>query len=135
MTAFPIGAQEAAHCIDYTTHAPNDVILTAVYVVVTCGPALISSRGYLRWFGLANLVGVITAAIVRADELTSVWCLYAAMASLLILEHFAASGPLRRAGDRPVRKSRPAALGRDRAVATWPSTSSRARSPSVQSRS
>jgi hypothetical protein len=88
VTAFPIGAQEAAHCIDYTTHAPNDVILTAVYVVVTCGPALISSRRYLRWFGLVNLVGVIATAIVRADELTSLWCLYAAMASLLILEHF-----------------------------------------------
>jgi hypothetical protein len=88
VTAYPIGAQEAAHCIDYTTHAPNDVILTALYVVVTCGPALISSRPYLRWFGLANLVGVIATAAVRADELTSLWCLYAAMASLLILEHF-----------------------------------------------
>lgn len=88
VTAYPVGAQEAAHCIDYTTHAPNDVTLTALYVVVTCGPALISSRRYLRWFGLVNLVGVIATAIVRADELTSLWCLYAAMASLLILEHF-----------------------------------------------
>jgi hypothetical protein len=31
---------------------------------------------------------VITTGIVRADELTSVWCLYAAFVSVLILEHF-----------------------------------------------
>ena len=58
------------------------------YVAVTCGPALMSSRRYLRWFGLISLVGVIAVAVVRADELTSLWCLYVALASALILEHF-----------------------------------------------
>jgi predicted branched-subunit amino acid permease len=88
VTTYPIGAQQAAHCIIYTTHTPNDVIITVLYVVVTCGPALISSREYLRWFGLLSLVGVIGTALVRVDGLTSLWCLYAAMVSVLILEHF-----------------------------------------------
>ena len=88
VTAYPIGAQEAAHCINYTTHTPNDVAVTLLYVLVTCGPALISSRRYLRWFGAVSLVGVIATALVRVDELTSLWCLYAAMVSGLILEHF-----------------------------------------------
>ena len=88
VTAYPVGAQEAGHCINYTTHTPNDVIVTVLYVVVTCGPALVSSRAYLRRFGLLSLAGVIAVALVRADELTSLWCLYAAMVSVLILEHF-----------------------------------------------
>jgi hypothetical protein len=88
VTAYPVGAQQAAHCINYTTHTPNDATVTLLYVVVTCGPALISSRRYLRWFGLASLVGVVATALIRAEQLTSLWCLYAAMVSVLILEHF-----------------------------------------------
>jgi hypothetical protein len=88
VTAYPVGAQEEARCIDYTTHTPNDVLIGALYVVATCGPALISSRRYLRWFGLISLIGVIATALVRVDELTSLWCLYVALVSVLILEHF-----------------------------------------------
>jgi hypothetical protein len=88
VTAYPVGAQVQARCIDYTTHTPNDLLVGVLYVLVTCGPALISSRRYLRWFGLVSLAGVIAAALVRVDELTSVWCVYVALVSVLILEHF-----------------------------------------------
>lgn len=88
VTAYPVGAQVQGHCIDYTTHTPNDYLIGALYVLVTCGPALVSSRRHLRWFGLLGLVGVIATAIVRIDELTSLWCLYVAFVSVLILEHF-----------------------------------------------
>jgi hypothetical protein len=88
VTAYPVGAQQAPHCIVYTTHTPNDVIVAGLYVVVTCGPSLISSRQYLRLFGLVSVIGAIGTALVRADDLTSLWCLYAAMVSVLILEHF-----------------------------------------------
>jgi len=88
VTAYPVGAQPEARCIDYTTHTPNDILIGVLYVAVTCGPALMSGRPYLRWFGLISLAGVIAVALVRADELTSLWCLYVAMVSVLILEHF-----------------------------------------------
>lgn len=88
VTAYPIGASEQARCIDYTTHTPNDALIGLLYVAVTCGPALISSRRYLRWFGLFSLIGVIVTAVVRVDELTSLWCVYVAIVSVLILEHF-----------------------------------------------
>jgi peptidoglycan/LPS O-acetylase OafA/YrhL len=99
VTAYPVGAQAQARCIDYTTHTPNDVLIGGLYVAVTCGPALLSSRPYLRWFGLISLVGVIAVAVVRVDELTSLWCLYVALVSALILEHFRRqrSGEARRA--------------------------------------
>ena len=88
VTAYPVGAHEEARCIDYTTHTPNDALIGLLYVAVTCGPALISSRRYLRWFGLVSLVGVIVTAVVRVDELTSLWCVYVALVSVLIFEHF-----------------------------------------------
>jgi hypothetical protein len=64
VTAYPVGAQLQARCIDYSTHTPNDLLIGVLYVVVTCGPALISSRRHLRWFGVVSLVGVIAAAYV-----------------------------------------------------------------------
>jgi hypothetical protein len=88
VTAYPVGAQPQARCIDYTTHTPNDILIGVLYVAVTCGPPLMSSRRYLRWFALMSLVGVVVVSIVRTDELTSLWCLYVALISVLILEHF-----------------------------------------------
>jgi hypothetical protein len=102
VTAYPVGAQQAAHCIIYTTHTPNDVAVAILYVFVTCAPALASSRQYLRWFGLVSLGGVIATAVVRADDLTSLWCLYAALVSVLILEHFRRRGAAERRVERPL---------------------------------
>ena len=93
VTAYPVGAQQQARCIDYTTHTPNDLLIGALYVLVTCGPALVSTRRHLRWFGAVSLVGVIVAALVRLDELTSVWCVYVALVSVLILVHFRRQTP------------------------------------------
>jgi hypothetical protein len=105
--AYPVGAQLQARCIDYTTHTPNDLLIGALYVAVTCGPALISSRRYLRWFGVVSLVGVIAAALVRVGELTSLWCVYVALVSVLILEHFRRQRAFEAAPSRSVVRSEP----------------------------
>jgi hypothetical protein len=88
VTQFPVFASEQAHCIDYRTHAPDGYLLPALYVLVTCGPPLLSSLRYLRWFGALNLLGAGGTALVRAEELTSLWCVYAALVSVLVLAHF-----------------------------------------------
>lgn len=93
VTAFPVGALQQSRCIDYTTHTPNDLLIGVIYVTVTCAPALLSTRRHLRWFGAVSLVGVIGAALVRFDELTSLWCVYVALVSVLILEHFRRRSP------------------------------------------
>ncbi len=93
VTAYPVGAQQLARCIDYTTHTPNDLLIGALYVIVTCGPALMSTRRHLRWFGAVSLLGAVAAALVRVDELTSLWCVYVALVSVLILEHFRRQTP------------------------------------------
>jgi hypothetical protein len=105
--AYSVGAQLQARCIDYTTHTPNDLLIGVLYVAVTCGPALISSRRYLRWFGVVSLVGVIAAALVRVGELTSLWCVYVALVSVLILEHFRRQRAFEAAPSRSVARPEP----------------------------
>jgi hypothetical protein len=94
-TQYPLYAVEHAHCIAYITHISSvthhdlfEVEVTAAYVLATCGAALLSSRRYLRWCGAANLVGVSLAATLYYSEFTSVWCVYGAFVSVLILQHF-----------------------------------------------
>jgi hypothetical protein len=87
VTQYPILATEHARGIAYYTHVPGDAV-AVLYLVATCGPPLLSTRPYLRWFGVINLVGAGFAAVVSILEFESLWCLYAALASVLILEHF-----------------------------------------------
>ncbi|WP_210491669.1 DUF6629 family protein [Patulibacter sp. SYSU D01012] len=96
VTAWPVLAEERAHCVAYTTHTPYALPSATAYVLAVCVPALVSSQRHLRWFGVVNVVGLLGAATMQEEEFTSVWCLYAAVMSVLILVHF------RRAGrDRP----------------------------------
>jgi hypothetical protein len=88
VTQYPVAVTEGAHCLSYQTHTPDGTMLAVLYVAATCLPALLSSRPYLRWFGAVNLVAVAVAATVQRVGFVSIWCLYAALASMLILEHF-----------------------------------------------
>ena len=62
--------------------APLGTQAAVLYVIATCAPALLSSRRYLQWFGVVNLVGVAIAFTIREAEFTSVWCVYAALVSV-----------------------------------------------------
>jgi hypothetical protein len=94
VTQYPIFAVEHAHCVAYVTHMIQiahhsrlELAVATLYVMATCGGALLSSGRYLRWAGAANLVGVAFAATMYYSEFTSVWCAYAALVSVLILGH------------------------------------------------
>jgi hypothetical protein len=88
VTQYPISARARAHCIVYATHTPLGTPSAVAYVLATCAPALVSSRRYLRWLGAASLTGAVLTAGLRAEAFTSLWCIYAALVSVLILEQF-----------------------------------------------
>lgn len=92
LTQWPIVAEERAHCVAYTTHTPYAIPSATAYVLAVCGPALLSSQRHLRWFGVVNIGGLLVAATMQEEEFTSVWCLYAALMSVLILLHFRRQG-------------------------------------------
>ena len=84
----PLEAIAHPHGIEYLSGALGGYVAAVCYVIATCVPALLSSRRYLRWFGVANIAAAGFTFAVHQVEFASIWCLYAASASLLILEHF-----------------------------------------------
>jgi hypothetical protein len=56
----------------------------ALYVLCTCGPFLLSSTRALRSFGAILVVGLIISSSLYLLAFISVWCFFAAIASLTI---------------------------------------------------
>ena len=57
------------------------------YVNATVFTTIAATGHYLRLFGFANAIGISVAGWLRYDAVTSIWCIYAAMISGLILLH------------------------------------------------
>jgi hypothetical protein len=100
LATVPLTASLSDHVVLYHADTGFGIPTAVAYIVATCAPALLSSFRHLRWFGLANVVGLAGAAVIREEAVTSVWCLYAAFASVLLLLHLLA---VRRSEARLVR--------------------------------
>ncbi len=83
----PIGVQEHPHALSYQTGVQNAGWWAALYIVAVIGPAVLSGYTSIVWFGLINLVGLVVVAVVYAQAFASLWCIYAAAASVLVLVH------------------------------------------------
>lgn len=79
-----ISAHIVGNTIDYRGVGDSGNIITGLYVVVTCGSFLMSSQHKIRWFGIANIAAVALIAWEQADGLTSLWCIWGAIVSVLI---------------------------------------------------
>ena len=83
-----VTAHAVHHTIQYGGAGDYAVPATVLYVVATCVPPLLSSFLEVRLFGAANLAAVGVIAWAQADGLTSVWCVWAAVISVLIYAQF-----------------------------------------------
>jgi heme exporter protein D len=79
-----VGARIVGNAIDYRGAGGAGVVMTVLYVVATCGTFLLSSQRRIVWFGVANVVAVAAIAWEQAEGLTSLWCLWAGVVSVLI---------------------------------------------------
>jgi len=93
----------------YSIGLGHGVTVIGCYIVATCGPLFLSSFRWFRWFGAANLVAVVTLAILVADGFTSLWCLYAALVSAAVAWHLRS---------RSSHLANPETFGTDTVVAT-----------------
>lgn len=78
------------HSIHYHNPGTTFFAVAAIYVLVTCGALILSGHRVVRWFGWLNFVGVIATLIVKGYAFTSIWCLYAAVMSLVLYWQFGA---------------------------------------------
>ncbi len=79
-----VSAEIAGHTLRYRGSGSHAGVITAFYVIAACGAFLLSSLCRVRIFGVANVIAVALLAWIESTALTSVWCTWAAIASVLI---------------------------------------------------
>jgi hypothetical protein len=96
LIAYPLDISVKGNSIVYINSATNNTPLAALYIIATCGSLLFSKITDMVIFGVANLAILLVVMAVKRYAFTSVWCAYAAIASVIILAYFWKS-----AADRP----------------------------------
>jgi uncharacterized protein DUF6629 len=97
LTAYPTEIYVRQHSIVYTNRATGHMVIAILYVIATCGSLFFSKVRAMVAFGVANLVILLVVAAVKQYAFTSVWCAYAALASVIVLVYF-----WRSSGQRPL---------------------------------
>ena len=80
----PVTVVVHPHALEYATGLSDGGFLAVGYVVAVIGPAVLSGYRSVVVFGWVNLVVV---AVVYADAFASLWCVYAALTSALVMVH------------------------------------------------
>jgi hypothetical protein len=80
----------------YINPATNNTAVALLYVIATCGSLFFSKIKAMIIFGAANLTILLVVMEAKRYAFTSLWCAYAAVASVIILIYF-----WRSSGDRP----------------------------------
>lgn len=82
---------EAAWVINRCLYYPNQILhpdlLKYLYVLVTVGSGLVSSRMIVKVFCLLVLLGSIVTYYFYSVNFTSVWCFFAAIISVMLFFH------------------------------------------------
>jgi len=88
LTAFPTEVYVRGNSIVYINQATNNMTVAVLYVIATCGSLFFSKIRMMVLFGAANLAILLIVMAVKRYAFTSVWCAYAAVASVIILAYF-----------------------------------------------
>jgi hypothetical protein len=88
LTAFPLQLFVKGNSIVYINQATNNTTVGLLYVIATCGSLFFSKIRMMVLFGAANLVILLAVMAVKRYAFTSLWCAYAAVASVIILAYF-----------------------------------------------
>lgn len=85
--AKPVGVTRCPHVLEYQTASRDSYLWAVLYILAVIGPALMSGYRSIVVFGLANLVGLVLVAVLYLQAFASLWCIYAAVLSVLVLVH------------------------------------------------
>jgi hypothetical protein len=95
LTAYSFEVYVKGNSIVYINPATNNTVVAVLYVIATCGSLFFSKVRDMVIFGAANLIILLAVMAVKRYAFTSLWCAYAAVASLIILAYFWKSSGLR----------------------------------------
>ncbi len=88
LTAYPLQLYVRGNSIVYINQATNNTAVAVLYVIATCGSLFLSKIKPMIIFGAANLAILLIVMEVKRYAFTSLWCAYAAIASVIILAYF-----------------------------------------------
>lgn len=88
LAAFPTQVYVRNQSIVYINDGTNNTWLAVLYVIATCGTLFFSKIRDMVIFGAANLAILLVVMAIKRYAFTSVWCAYAAAASIIILAYF-----------------------------------------------
>ena len=88
LTAYPLQLYIKGNSIVYINQATNNTAVAVLYVVATCGSLFFSGIRTMVIFGAANLAILLAVMEYKRYAFTSLWCAYAAIASVIILVYF-----------------------------------------------
>jgi len=95
LTAYPLQVSVEGNSIVYVNYATNRTWVAVLYVIATCGCLFFSKMRFMVLFGIANLAILLIVMAVKRYAFTSLWCAYAAVASVIILVYFWKSAGIR----------------------------------------
>ena len=95
LTAFPLQLYVRGNSIVYVNQATNNTAVAVLYVIATCGSLFFSKIRMMVIFGAADLTILLLVLALKRYAFTSLWCAYAAVASVIILAYFWKSHPER----------------------------------------
>jgi len=88
LTAYPLQVYVKGNSIVYINQATNNTAVAVLYVIATCGSLFFSKVRAMVIFGAANMVILLAVMAFKRYAFTSLWCAYAAVASVIILAYF-----------------------------------------------
>jgi hypothetical protein len=88
LTAYPLQVYVRGNSIVYINQATNNMAVAVLYVIATCGSLFMSKIKMMAAFGAANLAILLAVMEFKRYAFTSLWCAYAAVASVIILGYF-----------------------------------------------
>ena len=88
LTAYPFQVYVKENSIVYINPATQNDVVAALYLIATCGSLFFSKIRVMVVFGGLNLVLLLIVMAAKRYAFTSLWCAYAAVASVIILAYF-----------------------------------------------
>lgn len=88
LTAYPFQVYVRGNSLVYINQGTNHVAVAVIYVVATCGSLFFSKIKSMIIFGVVNLAILLIVMGFKRYAFTSLWCAYAAVASVIILAYF-----------------------------------------------
>jgi hypothetical protein len=85
LTAYPTDIYVRDNSIVYINRATNNIFVAVLYVIATCGSLFFSKIRMMVVFGAANLAILLIVDAIKRYAFTSVWCAYAAVASVILV--------------------------------------------------